>query len=281
MTKQEAGGVPRMRRSASRQRRGALLIRGPCRCGFADSWVPALRSSVARRIASGTRVAAFAGRSAARRDASGTRQEARGVAGRSADRAQRGFQPNVAQHDGPLSSRSGSRKGRMRNGNQSRDARPSLDDLPGPRMIAGRPVRGSIAMDASKRIDQLIAAIADWRGKTFAHVRKTILAADPEIIEEWKWMGSPVWSRHGIIAVANAHKGKVKLTFDKGARLPDPEKLFNAGLEGNQRRAIDFFEVDKVNERALKALVRAAIEYNLSRVKKPSAKSKARAAKKA
>src|SRR5579864_1867594 len=135
-------------------------------------------------------------------------------------------------------------------------------------------------MKPSERIDKLIAGITDWRGKTFAHLRKAILAADPEIVEEWKWMGSPVWSRDGIIAVANAHKGKVKLTFDKGARLPDPERLFNAGLEGNQRRAIDFFEGDKVNERALKALVRAAIEYNQSRAKKAPAKSKARAAKK-
>src|SRR5579863_8337648 len=135
-------------------------------------------------------------------------------------------------------------------------------------------------MDPSERIDRLIAGIADWRGKTFARLRKVILAADPEIVEEWKWMGSPVWSRDGIIAVANAHKGKVKLTFDKGARLPDPERLFNAGLEGNQRRAIDFFEGDKVNERALKTLVRAAIEYNQSRAKKAPAKSKARTAKK-
>ena len=120
-------------------------------------------------------------------------------------------------------------------------------------------------MNASEKIDQLIAGIADWRGKTFASVRKAILAADREIIEEWKWMGSPVWSRDGIIAVANAHKDKVKLTFDHGARLPDPEKLFNAGLEGNQRRAIDFFEGDKVNTPALKNLVRAAIEYNQAR----------------
>ena len=89
-------------------------------------------------------------------------------------------------------------------------------------------------MNASEKIDQLIAEITDWRGKTFAGIRKCILAADREIIEEWKWMGSPVWSRDGIIAVANAHKGKVKLTFDYGARLADPEKLFNAGLEGNQ-----------------------------------------------
>jgi hypothetical protein len=129
-------------------------------------------------------------------------------------------------------------------------------------------------MNPSERIDQLIAGIADWRGKTFASVRKCILEADREIIEEWKWMGSPVWSRDGIIAVGNAHKDKVKLTFDYGARLPDPEKLFNAGLEGTQRRAIDFFEGDKVNAPALKNLVRAAIAYNQARSKKkaPAAK---------
>ncbi|HTV75095.1 MAG TPA: DUF1801 domain-containing protein [Candidatus Acidoferrales bacterium] len=123
-------------------------------------------------------------------------------------------------------------------------------------------------MNPSERIDKLIAEIPDWRGKTFATVRETILGADPEIVEEWKWMGSPVWERDGIIAVANAHKGKVKVTFDHGASLPDPDKLFNAGLEGNQRRAIDFFEGDKVNVRALKALVRAAISYNQSKSKK-------------
>jgi hypothetical protein len=132
-------------------------------------------------------------------------------------------------------------------------------------------------MDPSERIDRLIAGIADWRGETFAKVRKTILEADGEIIEEWKWMGSPVWSRDGIIAVANAHKGKVKLTFDHGARLADPEKLFNAGLEGNQRRAIDFIEGDKVNARALKNLVRAAIAYNQTRKSKKKAPAPARA----
>ena len=110
-------------------------------------------------------------------------------------------------------------------------------------------------MTPSQRIDQLIEGIADWRGKTFAGVRKTILEADREIIEEWKWMGSPVWSRDGIIAVANAHKGKVKLTFMYGAKLADPDKLFNAGLEGNARRAIDFLEGDKINQRALKDLI--------------------------
>lgn len=126
-------------------------------------------------------------------------------------------------------------------------------------------------MTPSEKIDQLIASITEWRGETFAAVRKAILAADKEIVEEWKWMGSPVWSRDGIIAVANAHKGKVKLTFDYGARLSDPDKLFNAGLEGNQRRAIDFFEGDKVNSRALKALVRAAIEFNQTKKKAPKA----------
>ena len=134
-------------------------------------------------------------------------------------------------------------------------------------------------MNPSERIDELIAGITDWRGKTFAGVRKCILAADRDIIEEWKWMGSPVWSRDGIIAVANAHKGKVKLTFMYGAKLADPDKLFNAGLEGNARRAIDFLEGDKINERALKNLIRAAIEYNQSKLKKAPEGARARPAK--
>jgi hypothetical protein len=139
-------------------------------------------------------------------------------------------------------------------------------------------------MNPSERIDRLIADLADWRGKTFAAVRKTILKADREIVEEWKWMGSPVWSRDGIIAVANAHKGKVKLTFAYGASLPDPDKLFNAGLEGNARRAIDFFEGDRINERVLKNLVLAAIDYNQAKSKKKTsagAGAKARQSKKA
>ena len=123
-------------------------------------------------------------------------------------------------------------------------------------------------MSASDNIDRLIAGLKDWRGTTFASLRKAILAADPAIVEEWKWMGSPVWSRDGIIAVANAHKGKVKLTFMNGAHLRDPDKLFNAGLEGNQRRAIDFLEGDAVKGPALKRLVRAAIEYNQFKQKK-------------
>ncbi len=123
-------------------------------------------------------------------------------------------------------------------------------------------------MNPSERIDQLIAGLTDWRGKTLAGIRKTILAADSEIIEEWKWMGSPVWSRDGIIAVGNAHKDKVKLTFAHGADLPDPDKLFNNGFGGKVWRAIDLFEGDKINERALKALVRTAIDYNQSKSKK-------------
>jgi len=123
-------------------------------------------------------------------------------------------------------------------------------------------------MNPSERIDELIRGITDWRGKTLATVRKTILDADQEIIEEWKWMGSPVWSRDGMIAVANAHKDKVKVTFSNGASLADPDQVFNAGFEGNRWRAIDLFEGDKINERALKNLVRAAVAYNQSKLKK-------------
>jgi len=123
-------------------------------------------------------------------------------------------------------------------------------------------------MNPSERIDQLIAGLTDWRGKTLASVRKTILEADREIIEEWKWMGSPVWSHDGMIAVGNAHKDKVKLTFSHGASLPDPDRLFNAGLGGNAWRAIDFFEGDKINASALKNLVRAAVDYNQIKLKR-------------
>src|ERR1700686_2493065 len=121
---------------------------------------------------------------------------------------------------------------------------------------------------ASALIDEKIKKLGDWRGKTLAKVREIIHEADPEITEEWKWMGSPVWSHDGIIAVGNAHKDKVKLTFSRGASLPDPDKLFNAGLAGNVWRAIDFFEGDKINERALKNLVRAAVDYNQIKLKK-------------
>jgi hypothetical protein len=123
-------------------------------------------------------------------------------------------------------------------------------------------------MNPSERIDQLIAGLTDWRGKTLASIRKSILDADREIIEEWKWMGSPVWSHDGIIAVGNAHKDKVKLTFSHGASLPDPDKLFNAGLGGNAWRAIDLFEGDKISKRALRNLVRAAVDYNQIKLKR-------------
>jgi len=123
-------------------------------------------------------------------------------------------------------------------------------------------------MNPSERIDDLIAKLTDWRGIALAGIRKSFLEADREIIEEWKWMGSPVWSRDGTIAVANAHKEKVKVTFAHGAKLPDPDQIFNAGLEGNLWRAIDVFERDKINGRALKALVRAAVAYNQTKLKK-------------
>ena len=123
-------------------------------------------------------------------------------------------------------------------------------------------------MHPSERIDQLIAGLDDWRGKTLASLRKTLLAADKAIVEEWKWMGSPVWSRDGILAVGNAHKDKVKLTFAHGAKLADPDKLFNAGLTGSTWRAIDLFEGDKVNAVALKKLIRAAVAFNQAKVKK-------------
>ena len=126
-------------------------------------------------------------------------------------------------------------------------------------------------MNPSDRIDQLIAETTDWRGETLASLRKTILAADPAITEDWKWMGSPVWSRDGMIAVGNPHKDKVKLTFSHGASLPDPDKLFNNGFGGKVWRAIDVFEGDKIDGPALKALVRAAIAYNQAKPKKAKA----------
>jgi hypothetical protein len=123
-------------------------------------------------------------------------------------------------------------------------------------------------MDPSERIDRLIARLTDWRGETLASIRKSVLAANPEIIEEWKWMGSPVWSREGIIAVATVLKDKVKLTFSHGAMLVDPDKLFNTGLGGKAWRAIDLFEGDKVNEHALTNLVHAALDYNQIKLKR-------------
>ena len=134
-------------------------------------------------------------------------------------------------------------------------------------------------MTPSEKVDQLIAGIKDWRGNVFAAIRKTILAADKEIIEEFKWMGSPVWSRDGMIAVANAHKGKIKITFAHGAHLKDPDRLFNAG-NGNERKEIDIFEDDKLDMTALKKLVRTAIEYNQTKLKKNAQSRKIKKARK-
>jgi hypothetical protein len=122
--------------------------------------------------------------------------------------------------------------------------------------------------NAAERIDQLIAGLADWRGKLLAIIRRTMLEADAGVIEEWKWMGSPVWSRDGMLAVGNAHKDKVKLTFMHGAGLADPARLFNAGANGGKWRAIDLFEGDSIDERALKALIRAAIDFNRNNLKR-------------
>lgn len=138
-------------------------------------------------------------------------------------------------------------------------------------------------MNPPEQIDRLVARLKDWRGKTLAGIRGTILAADTAIIEEWKWMGSPVWSCDGILVVGNAHKDKVKLTFPHGAKLPDPDKLFNAGLGGNAWRAIDLFEGDKIHDRALKDLIRAAVEFNRIKLKSKATagtRSKARKSKK-
>jgi hypothetical protein len=134
---------------------------------------------------------------------------------------------------------------------------------------------------ASVRIDEKIKELGDWRGKTLAKVREIIRDADPEIVEEWKWAkatspGVPVWSHNGIICTGETYKNAVKMTFAKGARLPDPSGLFNSSLEGNVRRAIDIHEGDKINETALKDLIRAAVALNLNGNNKQKPKPKPR-----
>jgi len=121
---------------------------------------------------------------------------------------------------------------------------------------------------ASELIDQRIRDLEGWRGETLARMRKLILEADPEMTEEWKWMGTPVWSHHGIICTGESYKKVVKLTFAKGAKLPDPKGLFNSSLEGNTRRAIDIAEGEKVDARAFKALMKAAVALNGAAKKK-------------
>jgi hypothetical protein len=122
---------------------------------------------------------------------------------------------------------------------------------------------------ASERISNRIAELGDWRGKTLARMRKLIKAADADVVEEWKWMDTPVWSHDGIICTGESYKDKVKLTFAKGASLKDPARLFNASLDGNVRRAIDIHEGDEVDEAAFKALIRQAIDLNGSGKAKP------------
>ncbi len=122
---------------------------------------------------------------------------------------------------------------------------------------------------ASALIDDRIRELGDWRGKTLEKVRDLIHQADPEIVEEWKWMGTPVFSHAGIVCTGETYKKVVKLTFAKGAALPDPARLFNSSLEGNVRRAIDIHETDKLNQPALKNLIRAAVALNLQAKSKP------------
>ena len=119
----------------------------------------------------------------------------------------------------------------------------------------------------SALIDARIKELGDWRGKMLARLRTLIKQADPEVVEEWKWRGVPVWSHHGLICTGETYKSVVKMTFAKGAALEDPSGLFNSSLEGNTRRAIDLHEGEKIDEKALKALVRAAVALNASRAR--------------
>ena len=122
---------------------------------------------------------------------------------------------------------------------------------------------------ASAFIDEKIRELGDWRGKTLAKVREIIHEADPEIVEEWKWMGTPVWSHGGIVCTGETYKNVVKMTFAKGAALKDPARLFNSSLDGNVRRAIDINEGEKIDEAALKNLIRAAVALNVEAKSKP------------
>jgi hypothetical protein len=127
---------------------------------------------------------------------------------------------------------------------------------------------------ASDKISNRIAELGDWRGKTLARMRKLIKDADPDVVEEWKWMGTPIWSHDGIICTGESYKQHVKLTFAKGASLKDPARLFNSSLEGNVRRAIDIHEGEKVDEKAFKALVLQAIALNSATRSKRKKKAK-------
>jgi hypothetical protein len=132
-------------------------------------------------------------------------------------------------------------------------------------------------LSPSQSIDARIEELGDWRSEMLARIRRLIKQADPEVVEEWKWRGVPVWEHAGIICTGETYKNAVKMTFAKGASLEDPSGLFNASLEGNTRRAIDFHEGDKINEKALKALIRAAVDLNIAkRANAPRVRSRTR-----
>jgi hypothetical protein len=128
-----------------------------------------------------------------------------------------------------------------------------------------KPSGSSAGQSPTELIDERVAELGDWRGETLSRMRELIKEADPEVVEEWKWKGTPVWSHDGIICTGESYKSKVKLTFAKGASLEDPSKLFNSSLEGNTRRAIDIHEGEEVDADAFKALIRAAVALNTGR----------------
>ena len=132
----------------------------------------------------------------------------------------------------------------------------------------------SEGQSASELISERIAELGDWRGETLSTMRKLIQQADPDVVEEWKWMGTPIWSHDGIICTGESYKDKVKLTFAKGASLKDPASLFNSSLDGNVRRAIDIHEGEKVDQSAFKTLIRQAVALNSAGKSKPSKKAK-------
>ena len=137
-----------------------------------------------------------------------------------------------------------------------------------------KPTSSSNGGDASANITKRIEELGDWRGGTLAHLRQLIHDADPDIVEEWKWMGTPVWSHDGIVCTGESYKQVVKLTFARGASIEDPKKLFNSSLEGNVRRAIDVREGEKINEAAFKKLIRAAVAENSAVLAERAAKKK-------
>lgn len=145
---------------------------------------------------------------------------------------------------------------------------------------AGKDTPAADAQDAPARISERIAGLADWRGDALARMRKLIHAADPQVVETWKWMGTPIWEHDGILCTGESYKDKIKLTFAKGASLKDPKRLFNSSLEGQVRRALDIFEGAPVDAAAFKALVREAVALNVAtKAAKPAKRAAKRTAK--